>query len=307
MRVLVTGASGLLGANLALEATKDHTVFGLTHSRPLHTSAFTPVQGDLLEEGVIERLLDEIQPEWVIHCAALANVDACETDPELAFQLNSLVPAKLAKNVARGGARLVYISTDAVFDGLRGGYSEKDNPNPLSVYARTKLEGERLAAEANSEVLIARVNLFGWSPSGRRSLSEFFFYNLQAGKRVQGFTDVYFCPLLANDLAHLLLQMLGAGLKGLYHAVSRDCLNKYDFGIALARQFGLDEGLIQPASVEESGLKAARSPRLTLRSEKLAGDLGQPNPSYMTGLERLYALHQQGYPAALKQLVSNQP
>jgi dTDP-4-dehydrorhamnose reductase len=299
MRILVTGASGLLGLNLALEAARDHAVFGQVNSHGLKTTPFTVVRADLLEPGAAERLLDETRPDWVIHCAALANVDACEADPALAHKLNSALPAKLAACVARGGARLAHISTDAVFDGRRGGYTEEDPPHPLGVYGRTKLEGERRVAEADPEAIIARVNLFGWSLSGRRSLAEFFFYNLNAGKPVHGFTDVFFCPLLANDLGQILLGMLERRMSGLYHVVSREGVSKYDFG--------LDESLISPSSVEAAGLAASRSPDLTLRSDKLALALGQPLPNLSTGLDGLYALYQQGYPQALKAMGQDPP
>jgi dTDP-4-dehydrorhamnose reductase len=302
MRVLVTGASGLLGLNLALEASKEHIVFGQTNRHTLKTSAFTTLEADLLAPGSVERIVDESQPDWVIHCAALAIIDACETDPVRAQQLNSQVPEKLANYVARGGARLLHVSTDAVFDGQKGDYTEEDEPNPLGVYAITKLDGERAVAAANSDAIIARVNLFGWSLSGKRSLSEFFFYNLHAGNTVMGFTDVYFCPLLANDLAWVLLKMLAEGLKGLYHTVSSECITKYDFGVSLARQFGLDENLIRPISVAQGGLKAVRSPNLTLRSDKLAQAFGEPLPRISTGLQRFYTLYQQGYPHMLKEL-----
>jgi dTDP-4-dehydrorhamnose reductase len=233
----------------------------------------------------------------------MANVDACEADPEQARKVNSDLPAKLAADVARGGARgarLVHISTDAVFDGLRGGYSEEDAPNPLGVYARTKLEGEHRVREADPRAIIARVNLFGWSLSGRRSLGEFFFYNLSAGKRVLGFTDVFFCPILASDIAPILLRMLEKQLSGLYHVVSRECTSKYEFGVRLARRFGLDESLITSASVAEAGLKAARSPNLTLRTDKLNAALGEPPPDLSTGIEGFYTQFQQGYPQFLK-------
>jgi dTDP-4-dehydrorhamnose reductase len=302
MRILITGASGLLGLNLALEAASEHTVFGLVNQHGLHTQAFTVLHADLLQPGAIQTVLDQSQPDWVIHCAALANVDACEENPQQAVQLNSEVPAKLARLVARGGARLVHISTDAVFDGKRGGYTEDDPPNPLSVYAHTKLAGERLVAQANPDAIIARVNLFGWSSTGRRSLGEFFFNNLRAGQTVMGFTDVFFCPLLANDLAQILIQMLEKRLSGLYHVVSRECISKYTFGVRLARRFGLDENLIRPASVNQAGLKAARSPLLTLQTGKLARALGAQPPDLSTGLERFYTLYQQGYPQKIKDL-----
>jgi dTDP-4-dehydrorhamnose reductase len=123
MRILITGASGLLGLNLALETAHRHTVFGTVCQHGVKTDAFTVIQTDLLAPGAVEHLLDSTQPDWVIHCAALANLDACEADPLLARQMNTELPHILAKHVARGGARMVHISTDAVFNGLRGNYS----------------------------------------------------------------------------------------------------------------------------------------------------------------------------------------
>lgn len=302
MRILVTGASGLLGLNLALEAAKDHRVFGTINNHAIRTDAFTVLPVDLLADGAVERLLDETQPDWVIHCAALANLEDCEAHPVLAEQLNTHLPAKLAAHVARGGARLVHISTDSVFDGRRGNYSEDDHPNPLSVYARTKLDGESTVMQANPDAVVARVNLFGWSISGKRSLGEFFVRNLQAGNPVNGFADVFFCPLLANDLAHLLVKMLKLNLSGLYHVVSPECLSKYEFGLRVAGKFGLDASLITPTSVERGGLLAARSPNLTLRTDKLAHALDEPLPTVSEGLERFYLQYLDGYPERIRRM-----
>ncbi len=303
MRVLVTGASGLLGINVALEARQDHTVIGLVNTLNLREAPFEIRTADLLKAGIIDRLLDDIQPDWVIHCAALANLEACERAPALAAQINTEVPRKLALHVARGGARLLHISTDAVFDGQRGNYSETDRPNPLSVYAHTKLEAEQAVLEVDPTAIIARVNLFGWSLTGKRSLAEWFFNNLSAGKTVMGFTDVYFCPLLANHLAQILLEMLARRLSGLFHVVGSECITKYDFGVALARQFDLDEKLISPASVSESGLEAARSPNLTLRNDKLVQALNRDIPNLSTGLRQFYTLYQQGFPQKLQEML----
>jgi dTDP-4-dehydrorhamnose reductase len=311
MRILVTGVSGLLGINLALEAAKTHEVYGVAADtvRPNEPEAFEYLQADLLKPGALEAVLDETQPDWVIHCAALAVVDACEADPNWARQLNTELPARLARmlseHVARGGARLVHISTDAVFDGrisAPGSYIETDMPNPLSTYARTKLEAEQAVQAECPQALVPRINMVGWSLSGRRALSEFFYYRLQAGERVNGYTDVFFCPLLANDLARLLLEMLDKNLQGIYHVVSRDSASKYDFAVRLARQFGLDEALITPVSVSEGGLAAQRSPRLVLSTEKLRQALGRPTPSVEEGIEGLYRLYKAGYPERLRRL-----
>ena len=301
MRILVTGASGLLGLNLALEASQQHEVFGSVNNNVIQTTTFTVLQSDLTAPGALEHLF-ECQPDWVINCAALANLEACEADPVLAEKLNSELPEKLAKYVARGGARLVHISTDAVFDGRLGGYREMDSPNPISLYARTKLNGEQAVLAANSEAIVARVNLFGWSLSGKRSLAEWFFNNLSSGNSMPGFTDVFFCPLLANDLAKILLMMLEKGLQGLYHVVSSECTSKYDFGVRLARQFDVDEALIKPTSLARAGLVASRSPNLSLNSSKLTQELGESPPDLNEGLERFHAQYMSGYPDFIRQM-----
>ncbi len=302
MRILITGASGLLGLNLALETAPRHTVFGTVNNHRLKTGAFTVIQTDLLAPGAVESLLEATRPDWVIHCAALANLDACEAAPDLARQLNTELPRTLAGHVARSGARLVHLSTDAVFDGLRGGYKEEDRPSPLGVYSRTKLEGELAVAEANPGAIIARVNLFGWSLAGDRSLAEFFFNNLSQGRQVMGFTDVFFCPLLANHLAEIFIKMLESKLSGVYHVVSPESLSKYEFGVRLAQRFSLDGSLVQPTPVIKAGLKAARSPNLTLRSDKLTAALGEHLPGVSAGLDKFYSLYLRGYPQMLRSL-----
>ena len=303
---MVTGASGLLGFNLAFEASKDHTVIGVVNSHSIQTELFEVLQTDLLAPGAVTALITEAKPDWIIHCAALANLEDCESNPDLAHLINSELPSELAIQAAALDIPIVHISTDAVFDGQQGNYTEEDQTNPLSVYARTKLAGEGNVADVNPHAIIARVNMFGWSLTGKRSLAEFFFYNLQAGKQLKGFTDVFFCPLLVNDLAETLLAMLEKELSGLFHVVSSDCISKYDFGVAVADKFGFDSELIAPVSVEDGGLKAARSPRLTLKSDKAAQALGRSLPDITSGLTRFHALHQNGYPQQLQNsLLSN--
>lgn len=313
MRILVTGASGLLGANVALELSAGHTVFGVGNRTPLNTErnpSFTGLTANLLDPGELARVLEQTQPDWVIHCAALANLEDCEKDPVLARRINSEFPGILAEQCRRGGARwkparLLHVSTDAIFDGQKGNYSEADEPNPLNVYAQSKLDGERAVAQANSDALIARVNLFGFSPSGRRSLAEFFLYNLMANKPVKGFTDVFFCPMLVNDIAHIFFKMLTADLTGLYHVFSAEALSKYDFGTRIAHRFGLDAGLIAPVSVSDGGLVAARSPNLRMDVGKLSTALREDLPTFSTMLERFYTLYQEGYPQRVKNLVQS--
>ena len=299
-RILVTGASGLLGANLALRVARKYPVFGVVNLRKLVGTPFQVLQADLSTPGEIERVLDMSQPDIIFNCAAMANVDSCEANQELAHKLNSVLPGKLAAAAHRTGTQLVHISTDAVFDGKRGDYSESDLPIPINTYGRTKLEGERVVSNNDPDSLIVRVNFYGWSLSGSRSLAEWFYNNLSKGEPVKGFADVFFCPLLVNDLSDILLDMVEKDIKGLFHVVSPDIISKYEFGALLARTFGFDDQLITPSTWNDAGLRAKRSPNLNLRSEKLVEALGKTLPDQPTGMEHFSELWSAGYPQTLR-------
>lgn len=301
-RLLVTGASGLLGLHLALQENERHTVCGVVNHQRLLNPPFETVQADLAREGEAEKIIDRFKPDLIVHCAALANIDECERDPRQAGEVNTDLPGRLARLSKDKGFQLVHISTDAVFDGVRGNYTETDQANPLSVYAGTKLAGERNVAAENAGAIIARVNFYGWSLNGKRSLAEFFYNNLSAGNRINGFTDVFFCPLMVADLCDILMKMAAAGLSGLYHVVSPEAINKYEFGCRIANLFGLDAGLINPISVEQGGLTARRSPLLTLKTDKLRNDLKIDLPGQESGLTRFFQEHQIAFPALLREL-----
>jgi dTDP-4-dehydrorhamnose reductase len=300
MKLLITGASGLLGINLAMEAMRDHEIIGVDRGK-LRSAPFPVIKANFYDRHVFVPTLDQFRPDWVINCAALTNLEECEKHPGQAKILNVTLARDLAEDCKNRKIKLIHLSTDAVFDGTKNGaYTEEDEPNPQSVYARTKLDGERAVQEVYPQAVIARVNFFGWSMSGRRSLAEFFFNNLGEGRNVNGFTDVIFCPLWVTDLSRLLIRMLENDLSGLYHVVGSQAIDKYHFGLEVARRFGLRENLILPLSVEDSDLTARRSHNLWLSVHKLSTDLGCEIPSFSTGLDGFYTQFQQGYPQKIR-------
>jgi dTDP-4-dehydrorhamnose reductase len=300
MKLLITGASGMLGINLAMEALREHEIVGVDRGK-LKSAPFPVFQADFLNPQAFLPALETTRPDWVINCAALANLEECEKHPDQAKILNTVLPRDLAAACAERNIKFVHLSTDAVFDGIRkDAYVEEDEPSPPGIYSQTKLESEQAVQAVNPSAIIARVNFFGWSLGGRHSLAEFFFNNLSEGRNVNGFTDVIFCPLWVNDLSRILLSMLEKDLRGLYHVVGSQPISKYQFGLAVARTFGLREDLISPRSVEESGLTARRSHNLWLSVHKLSTALGREIPSYSTGLDGFYTQLQQGYPQKIR-------
>ena len=300
MKLLITGASGLLGINFALEAMHGHEVIGVDRGR-LKSTPFQVFKVDPLQGNTIDSVLDSTRPDWLVNCAALASLEECEEHPEHARLLNADMPGELAKICAQRRIRFVHISTDAVFDGEKKDfYTEEDEPSPLGTYSQTKLNGERAVQSANSEAIIARVNFYGWSLNGMRSLGELFVNNLSAGKHMNGFTDVVFCPMFVNHTARIMLSMLEKGLSGLYHVVGPQPMSKYQFGIEIARKFGLNESRIDPKSVLSSELTARRAHNLRLSTHKLSTDLGYEIPKFSTGLDEFYTQYQQGYPQKIR-------
>jgi dTDP-4-dehydrorhamnose reductase len=300
MRLLITGASGLLGINLAMEAMREHEVIGVDRGK-LKSAPFQVLKADLLQRNAIDSVLETTQPDWLVNCAALANLEMCEENPDQAKILNADLPGKLATACAKKNIRFVHISTDAVFDGKKEGpYTEDEKPNPQSIYSQTKLLGERAVQQASPGAIIARVNFYGWSLGARRSLAEFFVNNLSAGKHVNGFTDVIFCPMWVNHLSRLLIEMLEKNLSGIYHVVGAEAMSKYQFGVEVARTFGLRESLISPQSVLSSDLTAKRSHNLWLSTHKLSTDLGHEIPRFSTGLDGFYTQFQQSYPQKIR-------
>jgi dTDP-4-dehydrorhamnose reductase len=301
-RFLVTGASGLLGLNFCVQAASAHEVSGIVNSVSLKNAPFQVIQHNLEDHKVFRSLIDSCKPEVIIHCAAMANIDNCESQPQLAFQINADLPAGIARQSRELGIKLVHISTDAVFDGIKGDYSESDPPNPVGVYTKTKLAGENLVLSENPDALIARVNFYGYSISGSRSLSEFFLKNLRDQKPMMGFTDVRFNPLLVNHLVDLLLEMTACNLKGIYHTLSSETLTKYEFGCRIAKKFNLDQSLIRPISVKQSGLVATRSLNLNLRTDKLRSAIGHELPDQQAGIDELFRLNNAGYAEKIRAL-----
>ena len=301
MRLLITGASGLLGLNICCVGTEQNLdVIGMVHTRGLQGTPFEIIQGDLLAMEESFTQIEAKQPDAIIHCAAIADLNLAEKQPEMAYRLNAEVPGRLAAAAGNWGIPFVHISTDAVFDGEKGNYQETDPTNPLSVYARTKLAGERAVQAANPNALIARVVFFGWSLSGQRSLSEFFYNHLGAGKVVNGFTDTFFSPLYTEDLAEILLEMLEANLTGLYHVVSSESISKFGFGVRLADKFGFDSRLITPISAKSLNRGAQRSLNLILNCGKLEKALGHGLPTVDEGIEAFYQAWLACYPQKLQ-------
>ena len=229
------------------------------------------------------------RPDTVVHTVGLTNVDECERDAERARHVN----AELAGNVARAtrcaGIRLIHISTDHLFAGNRPLCAEADSPQPLNVYARTKLEAEQCVLAAHPVALVVRTNFFGWGPRTRRSFSDWILDNLRAGREITLFDDVYFTPILIEALAHSAHDLLDRGCHGVINVAGDERISKYEFGRRLAQRFMLDIDLLRRGSMADAKLAASRPADMsldnTLARERLGRKLGGIG-DYLDALKR---------------------
>lgn len=283
---LVTGAHGFLGANLGLHLEgRAHRVGAVRGATSTGGPYDRYVIADLERPDALLSFITQERPDVIVHAAAMASHEECERDPARAEHVNSTATGALAQAAQRAGSRFVLISTDAVFDGERGAYTEDDETKPTSVYGATKRKGERLAA-GTSDALILRTNFFGWSPTGRRSILEFFVSELSAGRPVRGFTDFSTTSAYAQVLADTIWRLVETDASGLFHVASPDVLSKYEFGIAVAEEFGLPTHLITPAKAD---VTPPRGRDLSLDVSKAQALLGAELPTQREGVRRALA------------------
>ncbi|MFH1568415.1 MAG: dTDP-4-dehydrorhamnose reductase [Gemmatimonadota bacterium] len=287
MKILVTGAHGLLGRCLLLQRQADLELVGCGRSaepvagRPCHAV-------DLGDPRAVATLVRQVRPDWVIHTAALTSVDQCETEPELARHLNVDLVANVAQACRAAGSGLVHLSTDYVFDGAAGPYAEGDPPRPLSSYGRLKLASETVALEAGVPALVIRTLwLYGHVTGARRNLVTWPLEALSRGERLRIVDDQWGNPTCARDLAGLLLDLCRQGTTGLFHVGGATFLTRYELVLELADRFGLERALVEPMSTAAAAQAAPRPLRSGLRSEAVTTALGRRPLSLAEGLQRL--------------------
>lgn len=274
-RVLITGVSGLLGSNLALCWKRKFNILGIYHSHPVHLEGIATQQADLLQPETFVRVVEGFAPDMIVHCAALADIDACQLNRQAAMDANATAVRNLADIIKSSGTKLVHISTDAVYDGLRGNYDEQDPVSPVNIYGESKLLGEKHALTV-PRTLVMRTAFYGFNIQLKKCFAERIPEDLAAGRAIQGFDDVMTSCIYTMDLAELLDASIERNLSGIYNITVSDAVSKYQFACLLAEHLGFDAHLIKPISVESYSFKAPRGKNLSLNTQKLSSALGRP-------------------------------
>lgn len=283
MRLLVVGANGLLGSNVvAAGRERDWTVAGTYHTDPVALET-DQTRLDVRDDDRVREVIGARDPDLVVNCAAVTDVDGCEDHPDEARAVNAEAPGVLAAAADRQGAALVHVSTDYVFDGSADRpYPETATPRPLQAYGETKLAGERAVGAAHDAPLVARLSFVYGIHRGTGELTGFPAWaagRLAEGRETPLFTDQRVTPTRAGFAAERLLDLAAAGVGGLVHVASRDCVTPYEMGRLVAAERGYDESLLARGRLADLDRPAERPRYSCLDTARLAALSGEPVPA----------------------------
>jgi dTDP-4-dehydrorhamnose reductase len=237
-RLLVTGASGLLGGRLAELLAASHDVIGLRHHAPV-PPGLASVDADLLDADALDRAIESARPDAVLHSAALADADRCESEPDLAWRCNVEATTAIARLCRKRGLRLLALSTDLVLGGEHPFASEDERPRPLLHYGRTKLAAEDAVLAETPDGVVLRVALVigrGFGP--RATATEALAAALAAGQRPRLFDDQYRTPIDPESVADAVARVLDGTASGRFHLGGAERLSRYALGQRVARLLG---------------------------------------------------------------------
>lgn len=293
--VLVTGASGFLGSHLAthlsINGGRAAGTF-LSHPTELPYADMVPV--DLRDEKAVHRLVRDLQPAAVIHCAATTSPGFCQREPESAEAaiLNATRYLVEAIRQRQPETPFLMVSTDLVFDGENAPYREQDAAKPLSVYGSLKLQAEGLVAELERGVILRPALIYGPRTRHSQGFLGWMRKALAAGKPLDLFEDEIRTPVYVDDLVDAIVAILEHGETGLWHAGGPEALTRMELGRAVCQAFGYDVGLLRSRRLAESDHEAPRPRNVSLVSDRLWETVDRKPRGFESGVRRIAILEE---------------
>ena len=269
MQVLIIGASGFIGQYLVrrLNETMSHGVVGTFLSRYLSDGGNSWHRVELTDAARLEQVFRLAKPEVVVHLAAIADVTMAARDPERATAVNVAATSSIARLCALHEAKLIFVSTEYVFDGERGYYREDDPPRPITHYGKTKWQAEQEVAKRASHWNILRTSIvYGWPGPGKRNFAPWLIERLRNGQPYRGPTDVHRTPIYVEHLVDGIEKLVEGNYSGIHHVAGRDLVSMYDFARTIAEVFHLDDGLVVPVDLATGGLPGTNARESVARS-----------------------------------------
>lgn len=283
MKALVIGAGGFTGSYIFNAIREKYEVIGTSaHNKNLKKL-------DLSRFNKANKILKEISPDVVCLPAGITNLDYIEDYPNKSRKVNVLGTKNIANYCKENNCKLIFFSSDAIFDGKNGPYSEKVKPNPISEYGRQKLEAENFIKKLNNFVIIRTSSIYGWDKRKLNFVSRLI-YELRNKKEFKAPVDQFYTPTYVVDLAHATLKLMDKKFRGIYNISGPDFISRYDIALNVCNIFGLRKRLVIP--VNSSVLKqTAKRPKYGgLINKKAAKELGIRFRGIKEGLRDMVAM-----------------
>lgn len=288
MRILVTGSNGLVGKNIARALINSHLEVFVTSLKKTQIDGATTFTSNLLNANIYH-MFDDIKPEVVVHCAALSGPDACEVDRYACHRMNVELTKRIVSACVDYNVHLVFLSTDFIFDGYKGNYTETDEPNPVNYYGISKLEAERIIQNSGVANTIVRTSLvYGVEPKlSRPNIITRVIDNLSKNKQYKVPSDQIRTPTYAPDLASAISSICLNRVSGIYNIAGDQIISVADLAILAAKAFNLNHELLLPVNSNELVEAAPRPKNTSLVVDKAKKHLNfNPTPIEMA-LEKI--------------------
>jgi len=273
MKILITGAFGQLGNSLKNFLSINDEVFRTGLNIPTGGKG---LQLNIVDKIMLKDIISSTSPDVIINLAALTNVDFCESNPEIAKEVNTNGVQNLV-DVFSG--KIIHLSTDYVFDGLKGPYKEEDQINPISVYGKTKYDAEKIVLDKNNNLVLRANVLYNMFGNNKASFLNWVVNNLKNKNSIQVVNDQFNNPTWTESIAEILVNCLNKDMSGLYHWGDQDYLSRYDFAIKIAESYNLKSDLIKQISTSQLKQMAPRPLNGGLDQSKLKKYLNIIPPS----------------------------
>jgi dTDP-4-dehydrorhamnose reductase len=287
MKLVITGANGMLGSSLCRNYHKIHEVYALHRDKECLVSCTNSYSFDLLKAQKVNSMVNKINPALIIHCAGLIDMDKCEKDPATAFDFNFLITDNIIRSCSEK-TKFIYISTDQVYGKTNDRSEDNKNLQPVNEYGKSKLLGEKIVQDLHQNHIIIRTNIFGWNvKKSKVSSAEWIYNSLNYGKEITLFTDYTFSPIYTKYLGDIIMELVKLDFIGIINVGSSTPCSKYDFGIRLAKEFGLAHTKIAKGTIDDHSFEAKRVNDLSLNVEKFT-DLGLSIPTYQESLHNFF-------------------
>jgi|TARA_B110000495_G_scaffold200343_1_gene215391 dTDP-4-dehydrorhamnose reductase len=245
------------------------------HVLGTHYNKSTPII-DITNIHSIEKVVNQFRPDLIINCAALTNLDQIESNPERAYAINAQGTKNIAEVSRQNKIKMIHISTDSVFDGKKGMYSEDDIRNPINEYAKSKKMGEDFVKEKLDTYIIIRTNFYGYNSEGK-FLFNWILKKIKEKQEITGFSDIIFNPLEIRNLSDMIKELAYKDFNGVIHLSSNEIFSKYEFIIKIAKMLNFDMRSIIKGSIKNANFTSTR-PLNTSLSNQLAKKILKTQP-----------------------------